>query len=442
MAKRKKTDKIEQGGFIQHGGNKLPDIIMQMPQLFYLDISLWISAVNNAKRWDFTRRRQLFDMYESAMLDSHLLGTMRQRRVAISQFPIEFVGKDGEVDKTVMDQISAPWFREFLKSLLDVWAWGFAAYQFWKDEDGFIQFTNIDKRHIQPYTRQILRLSSDLTGEQLDNFENTLFLGDPSDIGALASLIPWVLYKRQSVGDWVQFSQIFGMPIREYVYSADDEQTRQQLINDALQQGANAVYIHPDGSDMKLIESGNKTGSSDLYKTLRDTCNEEISFQVLGNTLTSTSADHGTQALGTVHEDQQDTIAQDDRGLVLDVLNYYMTDIFNNLGINTEGGRFQYREEEKTDPATKLMIVTQLHSMGLPMDDDFLYETFRIAKPQNYEEQKRAQEELKKAMTQSAGNPKKEDDDNNNKKPSNLQKRALGFFGRARLQSGDPNTEW
>ena len=45
-------------------------------------------------------------------------------------------------------------------------------------------------------------------------------------------------------------------------------------------------------------------------------------------------------------------------------------------------------------------------------------------------------------MTQSAANPKKEGDDDNNKKPSNLQKRALGFFGRARLQSGDPNTDW
>lgn len=440
MAKSKKDKKITQGGFIQHGGGKMPDVIMQMPHLFYLDISMWISAVNNAKRWDFTRRRQLFDMYESVMLDSHLLGTMRQRRIAISQFPVEFVDKNGEVDKTVMDQIKAPWFRDFLKSLLDVWAWGFSAYQFWKDEDGFIQFTNIDKRHIQPHTRQILRLSSDLTGEPLENFQNTLFIGDPSDIGALASLVPWILWKRQSVGDWVQFSQIFGMPIREYVYSAGDEQTRQQLIDDALQQGANAVYIHPDDADMRLIESGNKSGSSELYKTLRDTCNEEISYQVLGNTLTSTSATHGTQALGTVHEEQQDMISLDDRGYVLDVLNYYMTDIFANLGINTEGGEFRYKEDKKTDPSTQINIVTQLHSLGLPMDDDYLYETFNITKPKNYNEQKKAQEKLKQALQKSLQNPKKEEDDE--KKLTNIQKRALGFFGQAHKTVGDANTDW
>lgn len=444
MANKKKDidKKISQGGFVQHpdSGDRLPDVVMQMPHLFYLDTYQWTQAVSSAKQWDFTRRRQLYDMYESIMLDSHLLGTMRQRRIAISQFPVEFVNEDGEVDEEVMTQIKAPWFRDFLKSLLDPWAYGFAAYQFWKDEEGFIQFTSIDKRHIQPFTKEVLKLSSDMSGVPLDNWENTLFLGDPSDIGALATAIPWVLWKRQSVSDWAQFAQIFGMPIREYTYSAGDEQTRQELINDALAQGANAVYIHPSDSDMKLIESGNKSGSAELYKTFRDTCNEEISLLILGNTLTSTSATHGTQALGTVHEEQQDMISLDDRGYVLDVLNYYMSDIFANLRINTEGGEFRYKEDKKTDPSTQINIVTQLHSLGLPMDDDYLYETFNITKPKNYNEQKKAQEKLKQALQKSLQNPKKEEDDE--KKLTNIQKRALGFFGQAHKTVGDANTDW
>lgn len=442
MAENK--NKIEQGGFIQHPGTKrLPDVIMQSPQIFYLDTFQWTQAVKNAKNWDFTRRRQLYDMYESCLLDSHMLGIIRQRRIAISQFPIEFVNKSGEVDEKVMEHLRAPWFRDFLKSLLDVWLYGFSAYQFWKDEEGWIKFTNIDKRHIQPFTKEVLQLSSNISGKPLASFPNTLFLGESSDIGALATAVPWVLWKRQSVSDWVQFSQVFGMPIREYVYSAGDEETRLQLIDDALNQGANAVYIHPDGSDMKLIESGNKSGSSELYKSLRDTCNEELSLLVLGNTLTSTSATHGTQALGTVHEDQQDAIAQDDRGYVLDVLNYYMTDIFSAMGINADGGEFRYREDKKIDPNAQINIVTQLHNMGLPMDDDYLYETFNITKPENYDEQKKAQQLLKEAMQKSLSDPKKEDDEEEGeKKPSNIQKRALGFFDKAHKQVGDPNTDW
>ena len=68
MANKKKDidKKISQGGFVQHpdSGDRLPDVVMQMPHLFYLDTYQWTQAVSSAKQWDFTRRRQLYDMYE------------------------------------------------------------------------------------------------------------------------------------------------------------------------------------------------------------------------------------------------------------------------------------------------------------------------------------------------------------------------------------------
>ena len=420
---KKEERKLIQGGMIQHEGEKLPDAIIQMPQLFYWDTYQWTMAVNSAKKWDYTRRKNLYDMYESILLDSHLLGVMRQRRIALSQNQIEFINKNGEVDNAVMEQSRSPWFRDFVKSLIDVWAWGFSAYQFYRDDNGDIQFTNIDKRHIQPFTREVLQLDSSMIGEPLENFTNTLFLGNAEDIGALASVIPWVLWKRQSVSDWVQFSQVFGMPIREYKYSAGDDRTRRQLIEDASQQGANAVYIHPDGSDMRLIESGNKSGSAELYKSMRDVANEEISLLVLGNILTTNSTTNGTQALGTVHEEQQNAISEDDKGFVLDVLNYYMTDIFQNLGINTKGGEFRYKIEDKKEPSSHIMVVSQLKNMGLPISDDYLYKTFGIDKPEDYDTQKKAT--------------------GNNMKPvetSTITNRALGFFGVAPKKG--QNIDW
>lgn len=438
MAKKNKEKEITVGGFIQHPDTEaLPDVIMQLPQLFYYDTYQWTIAVNSAKTWDWTRRKALYDMYESCMLDSHLLAIIEQRRVAMSKFPIHFV-RNGEPDEAINVQIRAPWFRSFLKSLLDEKLYGFAAYQFVRREDGWISYTQIDNRHIQPHTKEVLQLPTDATGVPLEDFGNTLFVGSGENIGILATAVPWVLWKRQSVGDWVQFSQIFGMPIREYTYSAGDEKSRQQLIQDAMTQGANAVYIHPDTSSLKLSESGNKSGSAELYKSLRDTCNEELSLLVLGNTLTSTSADHGTQALGTVHEQQKNEINEDDRGFVLDVLNYFMTDIFKNLGINTDGGEFVYKEDKKIDPYAQINIVTQLHNMGLPMSDDYLYETFNIEKPTDYEQQKKAKEELKTAMQKAMS-----EQNMNAQNISATAQRAFGFFGNARLnKAGDENLDW
>lgn len=81
--------------------------------------------------------------------------------------------------------------------------------------------------------------------------------------------IPWVLYKRADVSDWAQFAELFGQPIREYTYNGNDDRERYNLMQDAHEAGGSSVYIHPDGTGLKLLEAGNKSGSSDLYKTWR-----------------------------------------------------------------------------------------------------------------------------------------------------------------------------
>ena len=97
------------------------------------------------------------------------------------------------------------------------------------------------------------------------------FVGSERDLGIYAELLPAVLYKRGDMSDWAQFCNIFGMPVREYTYDAGDEEARRRVIADARRQGANAAYIHPKESELKLVEAGNKTGSSDFIELLLST---------------------------------------------------------------------------------------------------------------------------------------------------------------------------
>ncbi|KAA6343100.1 hypothetical protein EZS27_009166, partial [termite gut metagenome] len=188
---------------------------------------------------------------------------------------------------------------------------------------------------------------------------------------------------------WAQFSEVFGMPIREYVYETDDDQARQKAIEDAENTGSLAVLIHSKESTLNLLESGNKTGSAELYERLCERCNSEISKLMLGNTLTTEASDKGTQALGTVHKKVEDETAQADRRYVLDVLNYDMTDIFLALGVNTTGGEFCFPEPDSMSLTEKAAILSDLHTtFKLPVSDDYLYETFGVEKPKNYKELK------------------------------------------------------
>ena len=231
----------------------------------------------------------------------------------------------------------------------------------------------------------------DVTGVPLDRFANCLVVcDDPRGLGELATCAPYALYKRGNIGDWAQFCQIFGMPIREYTYAAGDEKARKRLLDDARKQSANAVYIHPEGSNMTLHESSQKSGTNDLYERFTDHCDEEMSIAILGNTLTTKSDTNGTQALGTVQAKEQMKITEDDVQFVLDLLNYNMTDIFAALGVNTADGEFVNIKPKYTDKQVQINVVAKLKELGLPMSDDYLYETFDIEKPDNYDELKRA----------------------------------------------------
>lgn len=453
---------IKQGGELQKKGERPNNVKLSVPRLWYPNVQAFQQAVNSALRWDMPRRKELYDLYDSALLDSHLRGVIRKRKIAVTQFPIEF-RRDGEPVEEINEQIKSPWFRNFIKSLIDVQLWGFRAYQFTVDKKGWVDFTEIDPRHINPVTREVLEYDYDLTGKPLSDFPNTLFLGKANDCGELMSVIPWIITKRQTTGDWAQYAQIFGMPIREYTYDGSDWDTMQRLKEEAETQGSNGVYFHTSETAMRLVDPSSRSGSSELYDKLMQKCDEQISILLLGNTLTTAVGDSGSRALGDVQKSEEEAIMEDDRGYILDVLNYEMTPIFAALGLNTEGGEWVHAQKTKVDKAQQADIIVKMNAMGLPIDDDYIYETLDIAKPANYDEIKKEKEEQKAAMMEalkkSSENGKKEGDEGEaeqneegeddepkgkakptKKADDSILKRVLGFFSKARETAG--GSDW
>ena len=374
-----------------------PDVVLQMPEIFYFDMNAYINSVKSALNIDFTNRVRLYDMYESSMLDLHLSGVLDKRLRGVTKIPIEFRRND-QPDEAINAQLRSPWFKELRKDLIMSHFWGFTLVQFYLDEDGNIRYDLINRKHYDPIHRKLLKYQGAIDGISIDEFPNTMFVGSERKLGIFAELLPAVLYKRGNMADWARFANIFGMPIREYTYDAGDEEARVRLIADARRQGSNAVYIHPKDSELKLIEASNKTGSSELYRTFAEYWDSKMSIRVLGNTLTTDARENGTQSLGTVHKQEEDEMNADDCGFLLDILNYNMRPVFQNLGFNVDGGEFVYASHDKINPSQQIDIVQKLSSMGLPIDDDYLYETFSVRKPDNYEELKLMKEAERQAM--------------------------------------------
>lgn len=116
-----------------------------------------------------------------------------------------------------------------------------------------------------------------------------------------------------------------------------------------------------------------------------------------------------------------------------------MTDIFAALGVDTTGGEFVRVEEKYTDKQVQINVVSKLKELGVPMSDDYLYRTFDVEKPDDYDALKRDIEATRIAAEERASSFA---DQLNRQQPSNEEKmrffdRFKRFFGLA-PQDGAP----
>lgn len=402
----------------------IQQVNFSQPKRENLDINKWRTAVKSAESITSPRRADLYDIYNDILIDTHLTSVIQKRKTGILNSEIIFT-RNGEPDEKTMEQIISPWFFSFMSDIIDTLFWGHSLFQFYKDAD-WIKYDLIPRKHINPKTGMFLIRQTDTTGiNYRETFANVFECGNPDDLGLLCKAAPYVIYKRNCMGDYAQFAEVFGQPMREGVYDGYDEIARQKLKEDLEQMGSSGIFIHPENTQIKLIDSSTKTPASGMYTDLIELCNAEISKLILGNTLTTQQGDTGTQALGTVHESAENEIKAMDRKYILDILNYDLSDIFKSLGINTDSGRFMFIEKQSYDPIQKAALDLQIASK-VPIADDYWYETYGIPKPDNYDQLK-ADMQSPQSIAQpfKAGNP----DSQPPSAPSGLKnQQKKGFF--------------
>lgn len=427
----KNKQRITEGGNVTRPG---ATITLTQPQRFGIGLDDYMRGIRSAENVDFTQRVRIYDIYSESLMDPHLFSVVQKRKSGVLGRKIEF-RRNGVADNRVNEQISSPWFLRFISDALDADYWGFTLVQFYINKKGWIDYYLVPRKHVDPVLRIIKTRQNDITGESFDEYPDLLMIRGKEPLGILARCAPYVIYKRGTVGDWAQFSEIFGMPIRKYTYDAADPEALNAAMEAAKAQGGASSFFTPEGSSLDFVETGNTTGSSELYSTFVDRCNAEMSKAVLGNTLTTEASETGTQALGTVHNKVEQELIGQDALAILNLLNYDMTDQFAALGVNTEGGEFVYVEE--TDPeqvkAKAELLEKAVNVFNLPVDDDYLYEQLNIERPDNYEQMKAELEEKKKADNPFASMMQPPENGKNLQQPQN---RSRSFFADAPQDDG------
>lgn len=441
--KKNNTVSVEDG---QKADVKVIDLRLVAPDRNRKDVGKLKAAIERAESITLPNRYKLMDLYHDVVtIDGHLDGILEKRTKSVTNKRLRFLDKDGKKVDEFDDLIKSGKFKRLLEIFMERIYYGCAATEFVVGAK--FDFREIDRRHIRPEAREIAISQFDIKGVSVSEFPMVWLMGEPYELGKLLRCSMYALYKRSGFGDFAQYVEIFGQPVRVVKYDAYDKKTQEDLRKALDETGSSLVMMIPKQADFEMLDGKTSNGTGELQERLINCCNQEMSVAILGNSETTTSSKSSGYAQAEVHADQQMEITIDDMHYVEDMLNSeYFFGILASYGYHVEGGHFEFeRPKNLYELQARLNIDTQL-AQRIPISDDYFYETYEIPKPDNYDQMKQEQEERRQATLDALRNArtndtkdepddkdKKKDEpddkDREKKKGKNLYESLADFFG-------------
>ncbi len=400
------------------------DIVVMPAERGVRDIGSWKSALRAA---DIGMRQKLYDLYTDILLDGIVTDAIAKRIEAITDREISFT-VDGRRVEEMDELVDTTEFEALLEEIMWSRFWGISLDEF-RFEPSF-GFDSIPRKHIRPKEKVVTRRQYDQTGVSYRDDPMVIQWGRDDDYGLLLKIAPYVIYKRGGFGDWAQFTEIFGMPMRVGKYNSMDESSKRQLIQAFETMGSAPYVVVPKESDVDTtLMSGSQNGQ--LYDDFRGACNEEILITVLGQTMTTQNGASLSQS--KVHLAVQEKKHSADRRFVTRQLNEKLLPLLEARGYPVKGGRFSF--VDKKDELSIEEVIRLAPLMPIPVS--WVRTTRGIPEPKEGEPVLRAEQPSNKSeVSENSENSEEKTDQKLQNSDRTLWQRIKSFFAEAPERTG------
>lgn len=398
------------------------------------DIGKWRSALISAEGVYYPNRARLYDVYSDVLLDGHLTGIINKRMDAVLNKELCFIKDDKEVEE-MEDLMHSGVFRDIVTKILETKFWGISGMEFIPGSE--LEFEEIPRKHIKPEFGVISIDQSSYEGIPYKGVSNIWIVGKKRDYGLLLQCSPYALYKKGDFADWAQYVEIFGQPVRVAKYDANDIKTKLELKKAIDEAGSSLAIMIPNQASFEIMDGKISNGDGQLQERLKNSCNDEMSILVLGNTETTSNSNGGSNAKAQEHGKQQLEVSKSDMAFVITHLNSpAFLNILKSYGYPVEGGHFKFEKEiDLVELTQKINIDVQVSKL-VPIADDYFYDQYSIPKPDNYDALRKSMDERAQAQ-QKQPVPIPAKDPNPSKPPKDKKKVKLSFFDKLRLELAD-----
>lgn len=361
--------------------------------------------LREADQGELLQQAELFSQLEERL--PHLASVMQTRKLALAglEWTVEPFSDDAG-DKDVAEHFRRDWealeTEELVLDLVDAIGKGYSVVALeWATRDGGFAVTGsqwIDAKHF--------RYDLDDGRFRLITDEHPLGLlppfgsaiehryrarsGTPVRAGVLRTCAYYYLFANMSLKDWLVFSEVYGMPVRIGKYDPSTGKDEREALELAVAMiGSDAAGIISKDTEIEILEAS-RGSSVDVYEKLLAVCEAGISKAVLGQTLTTSEGQHGTQALGNVHEQvRQDLLEADARALARTLrMQLVRPWLVFNYGADRadRAPRLVPQISEPEDLEATSRVVLALVGAGLPVSQNWAWEKFGIPEPKPGEE--------------------------------------------------------
>lgn len=370
---------------------------------------LLATILREADEGNVSRQMELFE--EMMEKDPHIFGAFQSRKLAVTKREYQIIAaseenrdKDiAEYVRTVFNNIKR--FHQFREDALDAVPKGFSAQQImWKigpDNRVYIdRFELLHQRNfrfglatdVKSDLNVIRRLTDNalVDGVEIEPFKWFIPIvkarsGYPGRASIMRTTTWYYLFKNFDVKSWVQFAEVFGLPLRIGKYGPGaGEQEKEDLLRALRSIAQDASAIISDSTKIEFVEAAQKAASIQVYKDLADYCDAQASKAILGHTgaIDSTPGKLGGES--NAESVRFDLIESDSMSLDYEINDQLVVPLVN----------FQFGVQENY-PTFKTILAPPknrkeeqdiLNNSRVPIGRKHYYETLGIPQPEEGEE--------------------------------------------------------
>ncbi len=361
---------------------------------------------------DIYRQAELFEEMEEK--DTHLFSVLQTRKNAVLGLDYDIAPySESAEDKKIRDFVAdcifgLNSFDDALLDLLDAIGKGYALQEIlWQIDGNKAVIGGLSWIHAKkavftelganmwaksPVVPRILTEAEPFRGEVMPPFKLVYHRykarsGYDTRAGVLRVCAWMYLFKNYSLKDWVAFAEVFGMPLRLGKYDSGATKADKDALISAIQSlGSDAAGIISKNTEIEFVEAVKNTGTNNIYETLANFCDKQMSKAVLGQTATTEGTPGKLGGEDAQDEVRHDLIKADTQGLEKTIRFQIIRPLVGyNFGWDKPLPWFKMAFEPPEDLEMLSTVYVNLHGINQPISAEHVSERFKIPMPKKGE---------------------------------------------------------